>query len=361
MIKTAKKDKVKPDVILKEFWRDNERFADLVNAVIFGGEQIILPEELTEADTDISSFIKGNEYVETIRKTLDVVKKSANGVEFVIWGLENQMRIHYAMPLRHLVGDALRYLKEFTELMKKNKKQKEWENADEFLSGMKKEDRLHPVVTICVYYGEDPWDGPGCLTDMLKIPEQLRGIVSDYKMNLIQVRESEGYKFHTDDVNTVFEITRDIFKENYGHIQENYSEREISSELGMVIGAITESDKLIQQALDRKGGMQNMCRALEKLVDEGWADGNLKGRREGELKGRREGELIGRREGELKGRREGELKGRREGELIGKIEGTVKTYQEFQATQKDAVLKLKREFGLTEEEAWDYVKKFWQV
>ena len=72
-----------------------------------------------------------------------------------------------------------------------------------------------------------------------------------------------------------------------------------------------------------------MCRALEKLVDEGWADGNLKGRREGEL--------------------------------IGKIEGTVKTYQEFQATQKDAVLKLKREFGLTEEEAWDYVKKFWQV
>lgn len=134
------------------------------------------------------------------------------------------------------------------------------------------------MVTICVYYGEDPWDGLGCLTDMLKIPEQLRGIVSDYKMNLIQVRESEGYKFHTDDVNTVFEITRDIFKENYEHIQEIYSEREISSELGMVIGAITESDKLIQQALDRKGGMQNMCRALEKLVDEGWADGNLKGR-----------------------------------------------------------------------------------
>ena len=134
------------------------------------------------------------------------------------------------------------------------------------------------MVTICVYYGEDPWDGLGCLTDMLKIPEQLRGIVSDYKMNLIQVRESEGYKFHTDDVNTVFEITRDIFKENYEHIQEIYSEREISSELGMVIGAITESDKLIQQALDRKGGMQNMCRAFEKLVDEGWADGNLKGR-----------------------------------------------------------------------------------
>lgn len=96
MIRTAKKEKVKPDVILKEFWRDNERFADLVNAVIFGGEQIIAAEELIEADTDISSIIKEDEYVETIQKTLDVVKKSANGVEFVIWGLK--IRCGSTMP-----------------------------------------------------------------------------------------------------------------------------------------------------------------------------------------------------------------------------------------------------------------------
>ncbi len=31
------------DAVLKEFWRVNERFADLFNTVLFGGEEIICP------------------------------------------------------------------------------------------------------------------------------------------------------------------------------------------------------------------------------------------------------------------------------------------------------------------------------
>ena len=48
---------VKPDIILKNFWKNNERFADIFNAYLFQGEQIIKSEDLTEADTDISSLI----------------------------------------------------------------------------------------------------------------------------------------------------------------------------------------------------------------------------------------------------------------------------------------------------------------
>lgn len=51
-------NKVKPDIILKNFWKNNERFADIFNAYLFQGEQIIKSEDLTEADTDISSLIK---------------------------------------------------------------------------------------------------------------------------------------------------------------------------------------------------------------------------------------------------------------------------------------------------------------
>ena len=28
---------------------------------------------------------------------------------------------------------------------------------------------MHPIVTICIYYGEDEWDGPRSLIDMLDI------------------------------------------------------------------------------------------------------------------------------------------------------------------------------------------------
>ena len=35
------KTKLKKDSIFKEFWRDNERFADLFNGAVFGGREII--------------------------------------------------------------------------------------------------------------------------------------------------------------------------------------------------------------------------------------------------------------------------------------------------------------------------------
>lgn len=68
-------NKVKPDTILKTFWRNNERFADLFNTVLFRGNQILKPEELKEIDTDLSSVLKMNGHIETIQKIFDVVKK----------------------------------------------------------------------------------------------------------------------------------------------------------------------------------------------------------------------------------------------------------------------------------------------
>ena len=136
----------KADVVLKDFWKDNERFADLFNAVLFDGEQKLHPEDLKEADVDLSSVLKFNGHIETLQRLRDVVKKTAYGVDFVIWGIENQQRIHYAMPLRHMIEDALSYLKEYNEIAKKNTEEKTTTTKDEFLSKFKKTDRLHYSV-----------------------------------------------------------------------------------------------------------------------------------------------------------------------------------------------------------------------
>lgn len=122
------KNKVKLDTILKNFWKDNERFADLFNSALFGGEQVLNPRDLSEADTDVSSLVKFNGHAETIQKMLDVVKKTAYGVDFVIWGLENQAKIHYAMPLRHMLGDSFSYLKEYNEIAARNRLEKEFQS-----------------------------------------------------------------------------------------------------------------------------------------------------------------------------------------------------------------------------------------
>ena len=60
----------------------------MFNAALFEGRSVIRPEELVEMDTDISSLLRTGEYAETVQKILDVVKKSARGVDFVILGLK---------------------------------------------------------------------------------------------------------------------------------------------------------------------------------------------------------------------------------------------------------------------------------
>ena len=154
-----------------------------------------------------------------------------------------------------------------------------------YLSGFHKEDRLYPMVTICVYYGEPPWDGPLCLRDMLNIPPHLEGVVNDYRMHLVQVRDSDGMLFHNQDVRTVFEVSRSIYRREYEKLQDTYRGKEIDWELGLVIGAITESKELISQALEKKGGGLNMCRALEELKQEGVREGIQIGIRTGMERG----------------------------------------------------------------------------
>ncbi len=164
---------------------------------------MIMPADLVEADTDLSSVLKFNGHAETIQRVFDVVKKTAHGIDFVIWGIENQANVHYGMPLRQMLGDALTYLKEYQEIAATNKREKNYSSSSEFLSHMKRTDRLHPVISLCLYYGETAWDGPQSLTDMLWIPEELKNLVSDYRMNLLQLRDSEVLHFSDPDVHTL--------------------------------------------------------------------------------------------------------------------------------------------------------------
>lgn len=274
----------KADVILKDFWRQNERFADLFNAVIFRGKQVIKPEDLTERDTDMSGIIQFKGYQETLERTRDVVKKMAYGVEFAVLGIESQQKIHYAMPLRTMLYDSLGYLKEYQEITRIRKAERGKMTEDEFLSKMRKEDRLHPTISIVLYYSEKSWDGPMCLKDMIvEMPEEMERIFSDYKMNLVQIRESEQYTFHNEEVRAVFEISREIFNGNLDKINEKYRNRDLTPELITVIGKITDSAELVRQGKIEE--VANMCTALEKWEKENIERGTKRGIEIGTNKG----------------------------------------------------------------------------
>ena len=291
-----KNPKIKSDIIFKEFWRQNDRFASLFNTVVFEGEEVIKPEELSELDTDVSTMVEFNEYKETLSRARDVVKKAAHGVDFVIMGIENQRKTHYGMPLRVMIYDALGYLKEYQEISRKHREAGDKASAEEFLSGLHKEDRLHPIISIVIYYNEKPWDGPKSLRDMIvDMPEKLGRVFSDYRMNLLQVGESGKYRFGNEEVQIIFETARYIYGGEFDKVRTLLKEKIVAPDVGAMIGVMTDSDLLVQEALESKGGM-NMCTALERLEERGREAGRIEGREEGRKEGIAEGIAEGKRE-----------------------------------------------------------------
>ena len=220
------------DVTLKTFWRDNEHFADLFNATVFNGKQVLKPNKLTEMDTDVSATIQSKSYNESITRNRDVVKKMSDGVEFNILGLEIQDKTHYAMPLRTMTYDALGYIKEYNDIKKQHKLNKDsFSSPEEFLSGIDKYDRFHPIITLVLYYGESLWDGPTCLSDMMiSMPDNIKAYFSDYKLNLIQILDSDKYTFYNEDVRDIFYIARSIYNKDIDAILSKYKTRNVDNE-----------------------------------------------------------------------------------------------------------------------------------
>ena len=62
----------------------------------------------------------------------------------------------------------------------------------------------------------------------------------------------------------------------------------------MVIGSITETQKLIDDSLklEQEGVELNMCKALEELEERGREKGRIEGRREGEIKGEIKNKIL---------------------------------------------------------------------
>ena len=194
--------------------------------------------------------------------------------EFSILGLENQASIHYGMPLRNMLYDALDYHKEFNAITQKNKR--ESLTSSEFLSGFKKTDRLHPVFTIVLYYNDLPWDGPTSLKDMMiPMPSKLSECFFDYPMRLIQIPDTKYYHFRNPDVEAVFDILRLIYDRNYEELREKYERKNIDN---AVLEAVSSISAVTLKSTNSHGKEEtNMWASLKEWRQEGYISGQKHG------------------------------------------------------------------------------------
>ena len=282
-----KAQNLKPDTVLKNYWSNNEQFADIFNAVLFDGEEVIKPEELEDVDMEESSILEHRDYAESIQASRDSIKvrkkSTAYGVELVLLGMEHQEHVHYAMPMRVMGYDYGIYKKQY-DSNAKGYKSFEGMEEDEYLSRMKKTDRFAPVITMVTYYGEKPWDGAVSLHEMLDIPKEMKAFVNDYKVLLVEAGRSD-LVFHNVKNEALFSMLKIVLdrslprEEAREKVIEYARENDVDKAVIMTVAGATNC-RIDYNAVSKKGDF-DMCTLFDEIARENEARGEAKGEAKG--------------------------------------------------------------------------------
>ena len=119
------------DAVTKQYMKENTVFADAFNFLLYNEENVIQPQTLRELDTAevVIPFTvddKGKKQAQAVQKYRDILKMTTvmtdDKAAYVLFGVEAQPDIHYAMPVRNVIYDALQYGRQGTEISKRNRK-----------------------------------------------------------------------------------------------------------------------------------------------------------------------------------------------------------------------------------------------
>lgn len=286
------------DISQKILLAYDDVFADVVNGLLFGGRQVVLPEDLE--DQAPRAAYKADGRLREVER--DVAKRWVRGnARIACLGLENQTRPDPDMALRAYAYDGVEYR---TQLLREN-------------AGRPR----YPVVTLVLYFGyEGRWDQPTRLRDALDVPEELRPFVPDVGINLFEVAylsDEQVGRFRSD-----FRVVADYFvqmRRSRDYVPSPERLRHVEAVMQLL--SVMTGDTRFEDALNfgggaDGGGVSNMCELLDRI----------------------------------------EARGMALGEARGEIKGAIRLYRdEMGLLPSDIELRVMRRFGLGREEAERYV------
>ena len=292
----------KYDTCMKEFLQNKDRFADLFNGCCFQGRQIIRAEDLREASENYvitDKRLPGKTRQKDTEIIRDVKMVLGSGMVLQVLAVENQSYIDYAMPVRCMGYDAAEYRRQLKERKQERRLLMNSENRpknpavsmDETLSGILSSDRLHPVYTLCLYSGTEPWNGPRKLSDMMAFDPQnknLQSLFEEYHLHLFCINEQHVFDAFRSDLKPLFQAINcrnnkkkmiELMKdETYSHLNEDTWD---------AIAVMTDNAAMLQKKDLYKTENQkeefNMCQALQELMQDERNEGRIEGRNEGKI------------------------------------------------------------------------------
>ena len=244
------------DITEKNLEALNDVFADIVNVLLFKGEQVINEKDL-EADTTKSMFKADGKIHEQER---DVSKFWKNGeIRISILGIENQTAQDSDMPLRVISYDGASYKQ---QLLDKNQKKR------------------YPVATLVLYFGtEEKWSKAKHLYDCFEVPVKLKPFVNDYKINVFNIAflSPKTISMFKSDFKIIAEYFRaKRLNQKYKGSKEKLKHANETLKMFSALTGDNSFEKVYNEGNFKKGGI-TMCDVVERIRDEGITAGINKG------------------------------------------------------------------------------------
>ena len=254
-------------------------------------------------------------------------------MSYVLLGIENQTDVHYAMPVRNAIYDALQYGRQVADIAaghRRNKKDFTGKSNGEYLSGFLKEDCIKPVITLVIHFGAEEWDGPLSLHEMMSTRDmELLSFVENYRIHLIdpaKLTEEQLDHFSTSLKEVMGYIKYSKNKEQLLKFLHTDTHRSIEMNAVRVIKTITNTPIEVSEEEEEI----EMCKAIEDLIAES----------------------------EARGRAEGEVRGRAEGETRGEAKGMIEICLDMSFSKEDILKKLQEKLNISLQQAGEYFEMY---
>ena len=258
-------------------------------------------------------------------------------MSYVLLGIENQTDVHYAMPVRNAIYDALQYGRQVADIAaehRRNKKDFTGKSNGEYLSGFLKEDHIRPVITLVIHFGAEEWDGPLSLHEMMSTRDmELLSFVENYRIHLIdpaKLTEEQLNKFSTSMREVIGYIKYSKNKDKLLEFLRTDAHRSIEMNAARVIKTITNTPIEVSE----EEGEIEMCKAIEDLI----AESEARGRAVGEVRG--------------------EARGRAEGETRGEAKGMIEICLDMSFSKEDILKKLQEKLNISLQQAGEYFEMY---
>ncbi|MBQ8132871.1 MAG: Rpn family recombination-promoting nuclease/putative transposase [Clostridia bacterium] len=273
------------DITTKTVESYNDVFADIVNGFLFNGEKVILPDELTPADTYSQYKADGK-----IRKQeRDVSKYWHNAdIKLAFIGIENQSVPDKFMPIRIFSYDGAAYRNQMNINIAESSDKPESKN-------------FYPVITLVLYFGQDEWTYGKSLHDCFDIPDRLQPFVNNYKMNFYSMKDitSEEIERFDSDFRIIAEFFMNMNKKD-NELSFSDQKLEHPQETLDLINVFSGDNRFMsaynEMLTENNEGGVSMCELIDRIEARGVAKGVEKGKAEGRAEGKAEGKAEGRSE-----------------------------------------------------------------